>query len=67
MVVEVGADAGQVVDHRNPDRREVAGRADPGNLQEVRRVDGAAADDDLARRQLPAIGAVLAVADSGAA
>ena len=61
MVLQVLADAGQVVDDRNPDCREVARRADTGDLQEVRRVDGAAADDDLARRQFPAIGAALAL------
>ncbi len=67
MVVEVGADPRQVVHHRHADRLEVLGRADAGNLQQMRRVDGAAADDDLARRQLLAVHAVLAKRDAGAA
>jgi hypothetical protein len=67
MVVEVGADAGQVVQHRHADRLQMRRRADAGNLQQMRRVDRAAAEDHLARRGELAVGAALAERDAGAA
>ena len=54
-------------DERNrADRRQVRCRADPGDLQQMRRVDGAAANDDLTRRRQLTVGVVLAEADAGA-
>ena len=55
MVGEVGADPRQLVQHRDPDRAQMLGRADARDLQQVRRVDGAAADDHLARRRDPVV------------
>ena len=42
------ADAGQVGDDRDAEGLEVRGRPDAGQLQQLRRVDRAAAQDDLA-------------------
>ncbi len=38
----------------------------PGDLQQVRRIDGAAGDDDLARRERLVVGAFLSISDAGA-
>ena len=43
VVLQVFADAGQVVDHRDVEAFEQFGRADAGALQQLRRGDGAAA------------------------
>ena len=67
MVRQIGADPRQFVDYRDPDRAQVPGRADAGNLQKLRRVDGAARNDHLARRRHLAVPAVLAIGDAGAA
>src|SRR5215831_15200253 len=44
----------------------MAGRADAENLQQVRRVDGTAADHDLSCRDDPAVAASLAERDTSA-
>ena len=49
MVLQVLADAGQVVHDVDAERRELRGVADAGELQQLRRVDRAAAEDHLAR------------------
>ena len=48
MVLEVLADAGQVVDHVDAEAGEVLLVADAGELEQLRGVDGAAAEDHLA-------------------
>ena len=48
VVLEVLADSAQLVDGCDPDRAQVVGRADAGELHQLRRVDRAAAEDDLA-------------------
>src|SRR4029077_16511638 len=45
----------------------MAGRADARNLQQMRRVDSAAANDDLARRNDTMVAIVLAKRDAGTA
>ena len=50
VVAQVLPDSGQRLAHGNPQPAEQTGRADPRELQELRRVDGAARDDDLAHR-----------------
>src|SRR5581483_6793491 len=47
VILEVLADAGQVVDRANADRLELPRVADARELQELRRVDRAAAEEDL--------------------
>ena len=49
MVVQVLADARQVDRRRDADRAQVIGRTDAGEHQELRRAEGAGADDHLAR------------------
>ena len=49
VVLEVLADAGQVVDHVDAEAGEVLLVADAGELEQLRGVDGAAAQDHLAR------------------
>ena len=48
VVLQVLADARQVVDDVDAERLELAGVADPGELEQLRRVDRAAAEDHLA-------------------
>ena len=48
VVLQVGADAREVVDHLDAERREVRGVADARELEQLRGVDGAAAEHDLA-------------------
>ncbi len=48
MVLEVLADAGQVVDDRDPDGLQLRGIADAGELEQLGRVDRAASEDHLA-------------------
>ena len=50
MVLQVLAHTGQVVHHRQTECPQFFRRADTGKLQQLRRVDGAAAQDDLATR-----------------
>src|SRR6516165_6119874 len=66
MVGEIGADPWQFVHHLDADRFQMAGRPDARDLQQVGRVDGAAGDDDLTRRQYPAIAAILPKGNPGA-
>ena len=47
VVLQVLADARQVVDDVDAERLQLGGVADAGQLQQLRRVDRAAADDDL--------------------
>ncbi len=58
MILQVPADAGQIGDHRHADRAEMLGGPDPGQHEELRGVDAAAAENHLARgvgqRRLPA-------------
>ncbi len=49
MVLQVLADAGQVVHRLDADRLQMIGRADAGEHQEFWRADGARADDDFSR------------------
>ena len=48
MIAEVFADAGQVGDDRYAERAQALGRTDAGQLQELRRIERARRDDDLA-------------------
>src|SRR5829696_10274861 len=48
MVLEMGADAGQVRDDRDPERAQVVGWSDARELKELRRVECAAGQDHLA-------------------
>ena len=48
MVLQVGADAGHVGDHRDAVAAQQIRRADAGKLQELRRIERAAGEDDLA-------------------
>ena len=48
MVLQVAADARQVVHDRNADRPQMIGRADAGLQQQLRRADGAGRDEHLA-------------------
>ena len=50
MVLEIRADAGQVVDDCDAVLLQLPGRADAGEHQKLRRVDRAAAQDDFAPR-----------------
>ena len=66
MVGEVGADSRQIVPHCNRDRLQIGGRPDARDLQQVRRIDGAARDHDFARCKCPVIRPVLAKSDADA-
>ena len=48
MILEVLADARQVGDDLDAERAEVVGSSDPGELEELRRVERATAQDHLA-------------------
>ncbi len=50
VILKVLADAGQIVHHGNIERLQQAGRADAGALQNLRRSDGARAEQHLASR-----------------
>ena len=56
MVVQVLAHARQVVDDRDAVAWSSAARADAGELQELRRADGAGGEHDLATRRVPSPG-----------
>ena len=60
VVLQVAAHLGAVGHHGNAVLRQVLGRADARQQQQVRRVDGAAAEDDLAHR-LHAMGGAVAL------
>ena len=63
MVLQVGADALGGCDDVDAEGREERGRADAGELQQLRRGDGARADEHLLvgckRRELPTNGDAL--------
>ena len=67
VVGQVGADARQIVHHRHADRLQMRARPDARHLQQVRRVDGAARQDHLARRRHLPVLALLPEGDAGAA
>ena len=48
MILQVGADARHVGDHVDAVRAQQLGRSEPGKLQQLRRVERAAGQDDLA-------------------
>jgi hypothetical protein len=48
VVLQLGSDARQVGDHVDAQRLEQRRRSEPGELQELRRVERAGGDDDLA-------------------
>jgi hypothetical protein len=50
VVLQVGSDARHVGNHVDAQRAQQRGRSEPGELQELRRVEGAAGKDDLAVR-----------------
>jgi len=50
MVLEVLADAGEMVDGLDPDRTEMVGVTDPGELEELRRIERTSAQDDFSCR-----------------
>jgi hypothetical protein len=60
VVLQVGADAGHVGDHRDAVLAQVVGGAQPGQHQQLRRVDRARREDHLAR--LDPLGVVPAAA-----
>ena len=64
MVLQVAADTRQVGHHRHGQRAELVGRPDAGQHQQLRRVDGAAAEDDLAGGPRLADLAALAILDA---
>jgi hypothetical protein len=47
MVLEVGPDAGQVLDHGDVETLEQITRADAAQLEDLGRVDGARREDDF--------------------
>jgi hypothetical protein len=47
VVLQVLADAGQVLDDLDPERAELGRRPDAGELEQLRRVDRPAAEHDL--------------------
>ena len=65
VVVQVLTDPREVVDHGDADLREMCGRSDAGDLQQVRRVDGAPADEGLLSRPDPLLDTAAQVAHPG--
>ena len=49
MILEVAADAGQLMQHADAMDGELIGRADAGQLQQLRRAERAGRQDDLAQ------------------
>src|SRR5690242_4184714 len=47
MVLEVLADAGEIMHDRDAEPSKIVGRTDAGQEEKLGRVDGSAADDDL--------------------
>src|SRR5262249_34251973 len=66
MVGEVGANPRQIVPDRDADRLQMGSRPDARDLQQVRRIHGAARDDDLACCQYPIVLPVLPKRDPDA-
>src|SRR5437879_11825022 len=67
MVLQAAPDTGQVLHHRDAERGQLVLRADPRQQQELRRVDRAAAQDDLARGAGGIDAALAAEADADGA
>ena len=67
VVLEVLADAGEVVHHVHAERLELARVADPRELEELRGVDRAAAEDHLAPADLAQLAALERLDADGAA
>ena len=67
MIAEIGADARQVALHRDAQPAQQIGRADAGELQQLRAVDRAAAQDDLALRRRGATLAANRIGNAGGA
>src|SRR5262245_12554596 len=67
VVLQVLADAGQMLDDRDSERLEGVGVADPRQHQHLRRVDRAAAQDHLAPYPRIGVPAVLDILDAGRA
>jgi hypothetical protein len=65
MVLEVAADAGAIEQHRDAGFAQPVGRADAGELEELRRTDGAGAEDHLAAGGDLVRDAAAAEADAG--
>src|SRR5271166_1992724 len=67
MVLQVLADARPVGDDLDPECAELRRPTDPGKLQELRRIDRPAAQDNLAPRAGPELAPVAPVMDTGGA
>ena len=67
VILQVGADARQVVHHLDAVLLQMPGRADAGELQDLRRADRARRQHDLAAARGAPLGAVLAVAHADGA
>jgi ABC-type amino acid transport substrate-binding protein len=67
MVLQVGADVGVFARHRNAERLEERAGADAGQLQQLRRGDGAGGEDDLAIGARLLLAAILLVFDADGA
>src|SRR5215472_2561938 len=67
MVLQVPADTGAVGEDGEAERLEFGGGADAGQLQELRRVDGAAGENYLAAAEGEMLTTAAAVADAGGA
>src|SRR5262249_28326137 len=65
VVLQVAADAGHLVQHRDAMLLQELAGADAGKLQQLRRVEGAAREDDLALGAGAAERATLAELDPG--
>ena len=66
VIVQVRADAGQILGDANAVRAQMVGRTDAGQQQQLRRIDRAAAEDYFARLGAGQ-SAVMAIVDAGRA
>src|SRR5690606_304924 len=67
VILQVAADAGQVVDHLDAQLAQLVGRADAGEEHELRRVEGTTREHDLALRLNAVILAVPTVVEGNRA
>jgi hypothetical protein len=67
MILQVGADAGHISDHRDAEIAQDLGRAEPGELQKLRRIERTTGDDDFAIGISGAHYAVLQILDANGA
>ena len=67
VLLQVRADGGRVDDRLDADRAQVVGGADPGQLEDLRGVEAAAADDDVAGGRDALDGAAARELDAGRA